>query len=191
LESIEHSKAQTCERVAKPRTIAGLAIIASTFGILFLSTDANSQSSGETEDPKKAIIRMLKEAGTKGNPHFCQIILNQPGLLRSSVDNMKLSSKANGGSSARAQILASNSSYNISIDEASGFTMAPVGGNDQTTFRSSVIGYGASTFAETPGTIPTRMKRGQTDLEIDLVAERISEPFPAGEYSAELTLRCE
>jgi hypothetical protein len=121
----------------------------------------------------------------------CQIFLLGGGAIRASLDNMELSSMVSGGQAAQAQIVATNSSYRISVDEPSGFSMAPAGGNDAAGFKSFYRGSGATDFSMTPGGIPVKMKKGTTSVEIDFLAASNGNGFPAGDYQAELTLRCE
>ena len=43
----------------------------------------------------------------------------------------------------------------------------------------------------TPGENRVKLKRGKTDLEINFQAKKLSGSFPAGQYRADVVLRCE
>lgn len=153
--------------------------------------NAVAQVNDNLLDPKLSADDLFEEIPMAKARHYCQIVLTSPGTLRPSVDNMNLSSKNIGGNAAGAQIITTNSSFDVSIDEPLGFTISPTGGDDAVTFKTSMMGNGTTNFSETPGHITTSVKRGRTELEIHLTAERLIDPFPAGQYGAELTLRCE
>ena len=122
----------------------------------------------------------------------CQILVVNSGNLGSGLENNTLSSKIYGGKSGSAQIVTTNGSYSLSIDPPLGFSASPVGGNQNVTMNASYSGQGVTNFSETPGTIDIRLKRGLTVVDTHLTAKKSDgQPFPAGFYSAEVTLRCE
>jgi hypothetical protein len=121
---------------------------------------------------------------------FCQIELQGEGQVRPSLDNMVLSSRNAGGRSAQAQVTATNSSWRINIDPPAGFSNAPAGGGNAA-FATWFSGQGATNFSMTPGSEPMRVRRGRTQVTIDFEAQHQGTGFPAGDYAAELTLRCE
>jgi hypothetical protein len=121
---------------------------------------------------------------------FCQIELLGEGAIRPSIDNMILSSRNAGGRAAEAQVTASNSSWQINIDPPAGFSNSPSGG-DNATFATWMSASGATNFSATPGNEAMRVRRGRTMVRIDFDATNLNAGFPAGDYSAELTLRCE
>lgn len=121
---------------------------------------------------------------------FCQIELLGEGHVRPSLDNMILSSRNAGGRAAEAQVTASNSSWRINIDPPAGFSNSPSGG-DNATFSTWMSANGATNFGATPGNEAMRVRRGRTMVRIDFEATNLNAGFPAGDYSAELTLRCE
>jgi hypothetical protein len=143
-----------------------------------LAVPAQSQSAGAkgAVDGDLISIESMREMfqnGDPGNKHFCAIVVTQPGSLAASPDNMELSSRQAGGRPGIAQITATNSSFDLTIDPPSGFNLAPSGG------------------AEASGAFPMDIKRGVSQIEANFVATRNGSPFPAGQYSAELVLRCE
>lgn len=123
--------------------------------------------------------------------HFCQITLQSPGILGVNPDATELGSRSFGGAPGTALVATSNSSFEIVIDEPLGFSRAPVDAHDGLVMKTSYLGSGSSSFSEKPGNIPQRVKKGLTTVEVHLAASRNGKPFPAGNYSAELTLRCE
>jgi hypothetical protein len=125
------------------------------------------------------------------NKQYCEIVLFSGGTMRPSPDNTELTSSSFGGVSGRAQVVATNSSYKISIDDPMGFASAPPGADDGTIFSTSYSGTGDTSFSRTAGNIPVNIKNGTTNVEVDLTALKNNDAFPAGTYSASLTLRCE
>lgn len=129
--------------------------------------------------------------GDRGN-NFCQIVLVNEGNLHEIPGTYKLSSRGSGGQPGVAQVTATNAGFRVTIDQPLGFMNAPAGGNSSVLMKASYSGSGSSNFSETPGDIEQRLSRGTTTIETHLVAERTDgTPFPAGRYTAELTLRCE
>jgi hypothetical protein len=161
-----------------------------------LAVPAQSQSAGAkgAVDGDLISIESMREMfqnGDPGNKHFCAIVVTQPGSLAASPDNMELSSRQAGGRPGIAQITATNSSFDLTIDPPSGFNLAPSGGATDTSFASTISATGSTSFAEASGAFPMDIKRGVSQIEANFVATRNGSPFPAGQYSAELVLRCE
>jgi hypothetical protein len=149
----------------------------------------------ETATDKQTLKNALKEiakgkGGGNGN-QFCAIMVNSHGQLMPSPEQGELSSMAYGGRPGQIEVVASNSSFSLSIDNPLGFSLSPVGGNDSTMIRTSFSGYGATNFSDVPGNMPVRLKNGSTSVVAQLVATKNGGMFPAGQYRAELTLRCE
>lgn len=122
---------------------------------------------------------------------MCQLVVIQNGTMVQNIGATRLSSQVNAGMPGRADVTTTNGSYYISVDPPAGFSSAPQGGNLDVAFSSSVSGHGVTNFAETPGNIRVKLKKGSTQVDINLVAQKLSGAFPAGNYVAELTLRCE
>ncbi len=125
------------------------------------------------------------------NQQSCGITISREGVMQPSIDNRVLSSSEFLGEPAIAQISATNSSYRMYLENPLGFKDSPVFADQGTIFSTTVTGRGATSFTETQGEISRRLQRGVTNLEINFTAKRVDKPFKAGNYSAELTLRCE
>jgi hypothetical protein len=147
---------------------------------------------GAANEEAEALMKELSRAQPgQGNNQFCAIIITSDGQLAASPEANELSSMTFGGRPGQAEIIATNSSYTLSIDAPLGFSLAPAGGNDSMLIRTSYSGFGATSFSATPGNVPIRLKRGSTTVSANMVATKTSSLFPAGQYRAELTLRCE
>lgn len=160
-----------------------------------LPFSANAQEIPQTADEiiEEALEGQthLKKGQHQRGKNYCQIVLGNEGVLREVPGLFELSSKSGGGRPGTAQVMTSNSSYRLSVDAPLGFHTAPKGGNDGVVMTATFNGHGASNFSETPGNIQHKLKRGTTSIEAHLVAHRNGEPFPAGNYAAVITLRCE
>ena len=122
---------------------------------------------------------------------FCQITLLQAGNLAASIDNMALSSRLAGGAAGIANVETDKQNYEISIDAMQGFNQSPIGGSDDMNMSVLYSGTGSTNFSETAGNLSVGLNKGITRVETHLVAVRNTDPFPAGDYGAELILRCE
>lgn len=122
----------------------------------------------------------------------CTIIVNNtPGTMRQNVDTTILASSQAGGRPARARIIATNSRYRASISAPSGFSVFPNQGNHNTEFSASFSSRGATNFLSVPAGVDRRIRRGVSRIRINMSAKRLSGSFPAGQYAATVTLRCE
>lgn len=133
----------------------------------------------------------FSESAVAMNKHTCQILISSQGQLGTRFDGKVLGSREPGGLSGYADVSATNSSYRIALDGPYGFSQSPNGGGDNVIYSSSFSGYGATNFAETPGTISVKLKRGNSRITVDAKAEKTSNVFPAGYYGMQVTLRCE
>ncbi len=122
---------------------------------------------------------------------FCEIIVQQMGVMAANVGATKLSSQGYGGEPGRADVTTNNGSFYASVDRPNGFSLAPNGGNSDVVFTTTISGRGKTNFGDAPGDSRIKLKNGLTKVEINLEAAKQSGPFPAGRYRAELTLRCE
>lgn len=127
----------------------------------------------------------------------CTIVVNAPGRMVPNPAIDTLSSAAPGGSSASATVTTYNllcsifgllNCYEISVVPPAAFQSAPAGGDAGVAFTGSYSVSGGSLLL---GLIPTRLFNGTYSVGIDLVATRAAGVFPAGEYRAVTTLRCE
>lgn len=165
---------------------------ASALLIALIAVD--SQAASDEEEVPPEILEQLQEMFDKtaaAGQHYCAIIVSQNGILRPNIENTELSSRQMGGAPGVASVVATRSSYDISIDQTIGFTNAPAGGGDNTAFSATYSGYGAANFIETPGDVPVGIKKGTTTVETHFIATRTADAFPAGNYAGELVLRCE
>lgn len=160
--------------------------------------DAEEAKTAPLEEPveneqtyKQMIKELSRSQSAKGANQFCAVVIGSDGLLASSPEADELSSVSYGGRAGQAEVVASNSSYTLSIDRPLGFSLAPIGANDSVVIKTSFSGFGATSFSATPGNIPVRLKQGSTTLSINLEATKTSSLFPAGQYRAEIVLRCE
>ena len=144
---------------------------------------------GNLTDPEKSQKMDTARTGRRGG--YCSISISEDGQLFTSPDSSQLSSQGFGGRPGRAQIATNRRKFRISIDPPFGFTVAPNGGNNGVIFTTYMSGSGATNFTNRPGGNSRRLKRGVTTITADLVADRSGQPFPAGQYRAELVLRCE
>jgi hypothetical protein len=174
-----------------------LQIVALTFLIVATgsspsySQNANMDESVDGGPISIETMQAMFRDGGPGNKHFCAIVVTQQGLLAPSPDNMELSSRQQGGRPGIAQVTATNSSYDLTIDPPGGFVISPTGGSADTTFTSTYSATGATNVADSPGQFALDIKRGVSQIEANFIATRNNSPFPAGQYSAELVLRCE
>ncbi len=138
-----------------------------------------------------APVIQVPQTNNNGNQQSCGITISREGVMQPSIDNKVLSSSEFLGEPAIAQISATNSSYRMYLENPLGFKDSPIFADQGTIFSTTVTGRGATSFTETQGEISRRLQRGVTNLEINFTARRVDTPFLAGNYSAELTLRCE
>ncbi|MFK5979013.1 MAG: hypothetical protein QM488_09030 [Rhizobiaceae bacterium] len=133
----------------------------------------------------------LKIEGFPARAHYCQIMVTQPGALSPSFTGNKLSSRLPGGHPGFANITATRSSYKIVVDAPMAFTNMPSNGGDGVRFHASYSATGNTNFGRTRDGVARKIKRGHTRIKTHLVAKRQGSSFPHGQYSAQITLRCE
>lgn len=134
---------------------------------------------------------MLAANAVKGDNQACAIIVGRTGSMTVNPEANEISSVGWGGQPGEAQIVATSGTFNLKMDEPLGFSLAPPKGNDATIFKGSYSGFGATSFSQAPGNATIRVKKGITSITANLTATKTSGTFPAGQYRAELTLRCE
>ena len=178
--------------------VSGVMVTPDVFNSYGFVQAQQENSLGEEIDISKQPVAPIKLApvgngNNMGNGNqTCEIIVVSPGSIGASIENKVLSSKLMGGRAGTAHINATNSSYSLSVDNPVGFTAMPAGGSDGVIMTASFMGNGDTNFSETPGNYNVRIKRGLTIVQTHMTAERTNGiPFPAGYYSAEITLRCE
>lgn len=78
--------------------------------------------------------------------------------------------------------------YGLSAPPPAAFLSAPAGGGDGVTYAST---YAVDGGAPVNGAVATRLINGTYTVAVDLAANRGSGTFPAGNYQAQVTVRCE
>ncbi|MEX0347314.1 MAG: hypothetical protein AB3N20_20500 [Rhizobiaceae bacterium] len=126
---------------------------------------------------------------------YCLInVLQTPGTIAPNAGLTQLSSKLPGGLPGMADVLTTNGSFDLSIDQPRTFSAMPAGGDTNTTFTGTMTGIsfsgsGSGTFGETSA--QTSLKRGLTTVMVHLVVDKTIGTFPPGNYTSVVTLRCE
>lgn len=121
----------------------------------------------------------------------CIITIGTPGTIAANGDFTELSSKETGGLPGTATILTTGSGFNVSTAAPAAFTSAPSGGNSSVTFASTYSASGVTTLLDVVGTVTSPLGVGLTNLDVDLSATKSIGHFPAGNYTAEVTVTCE
>ncbi|MCR4267813.1 hypothetical protein [Nitratireductor sp. ZSWI3] len=121
----------------------------------------------------------------------CLITIGTPGTLAANADFTELSSEAPGGISGTATILTTGIGYNLSTSAPAAFTSAPAGGDDAVVFASSYSASGVTSLLDVVGTVTSPLGLGLTNVDVDLTATKSSGNFPAGSYTAQVTVTCE
>ncbi|MEL6920550.1 MAG: hypothetical protein AAFO77_05925 [Pseudomonadota bacterium] len=134
---------------------------------------------------------LTSAASAQSNRQSCTIMVLEDGTMAPGPASRTLSSKNQFGREAHIVIRATNSRYELFVDKPLGFVQSPAGGNNNTRFDVTYFGRGRSEFSEKDAGIPTRIKRGETDVYVDFSAEKLNGAFPGGQYRAGVTVRCE
>lgn len=157
-------------------------------GLASVSSPAIAQDGGIKGGPFPA--ENLIEWAASSNQHFCMVVVGNPGTIAPAIGNAAMSSKVAGGYSGTAEITATNSSYRATIVAPAGFSSSP-NLAAPVTFEAEFSGTGATNFFNTPGLTEVKIKKGVTSISADLTAKIQGAVFAAGNYQAEITLRCE
>lgn len=192
---------QACD--GQPRTnpfpgtvvrVAASALVLLALSPLTLPAPVHAAEVEISEDGSEIRIEELPEVFQNNiarGRHFCLIALQNPGVLGVNPDATEIGSRSFGGNPGTVVVSASNSGFEIVVDEPLGFSRAPKDAHGGLVMKTSYLGNGASSFSEKPGGIPQKIKKGDTTIDVHLSATRNGMPFPAGDYSAEITIRCE
>lgn len=121
----------------------------------------------------------------------CQIFIRENGTMVQNVGSTKLSSQINPGRPGEADVTTTTGSFYLSVDRPTGFSAAPQGGTNDVEFSTQFTGHGKTNFGLTPGSARVKLKNGLTSVEVHMQAAKLRGAFPAGRYSATVTLRCE
>lgn len=161
-----------------------VAVAALAAGLVFHSAQAEEINGGSfaAED--------LIEWAAADNKHFCMVVVGNPGTMAAAIGNASLSSKVAGGYSGTAEITTTNASYRASIIGPSSFINSP-NLTGPVTFQAEFSGAGATNFFNVPSLTEVKLKNGVTSIKADLTAKIEGAVFAAGNYQAEMTLRCE
>jgi hypothetical protein len=151
--------------------------------LLASATVAAGQESGIGLEPA---IRAPEARGPS-----CQIVILDNGTMVQNVGSTRLSSLINPGRPGLADVTTTTGSFYLSVDRPTGFSAAPQGGTNDVGFSTQFSGRGKTNFSLTPGTARVKLKNGLTNVEVHLEAAKLNGSFPAGRYSATVTLRCE
>ena len=153
-----------------------LGVAAMAFGVL--GTPAFAQTSSLIE-------------GLPAAAQYCQLVLTQAGSMHPSVDRKRLSSTMAGGQPGYVNVTTTNGRYRLFLDVPKSFASAPARGNDNVKFAAGFRGNGATNFGPTAHTQSRKLRRGMTRVMTNIHATKTHGAFPAGHYSAALTVRCE
>ena len=127
----------------------------------------------------------------------CTITVVNSGTMTTNSAINVLSSNQPGGSAAVVTvqpdslictILQIYDCYGLSAPPPVAFLSAPAGGGDDVTYAST---YTVDGGAPVSGSVVTLLANGAYTVAVDLTANRASGIFPAGNYQAQVTVRCE
>lgn len=131
-------------------------------------------------------------SNAQNTKHFCLIERISDGSIQPNIQNTEITSRQFGGYSGRLKVTATRSSYRLVVDDPLGFEYSPANAGNAAEYKTFFLGNGATNFAERPGNEPVKIKKGETFIETHFVATKLNNnTFPAGNYNAKLTLRCE
>ena len=145
-------------------------------------------------DPSRAAQGDVPFQGSVTEPNACTIIVDQGGTMIPTADATQMSSSFAGGVPGIARII-SFANYWISVDAPASFDTAPPDGFTGVTFAATYSGqsiFRGRTFTERPGSSLVRLRGGFsiTQVTVNLTATK-PDTFPAGNYLAQATVRCE
>ena len=122
----------------------------------------------------------------------CVLVAGTPGLITANGDYSEMSSHNGGGLASTVAATATGSSFEITTEAPSAFTLAPAGANTGTTFSSSYALSGATIAAEADGAVAGGLNIGLTTVTVHMAATKSGDAFPASlTYTATVTVRCE
>ncbi|MCC0019980.1 MAG: hypothetical protein H6888_02785 [Nitratireductor sp.] len=185
--------ARSHARLARLRSlICGCVALVPALGIpqATLAQEVPSTAQEIIDDAIESALQSNQKSRGHGGG-VCIIVVTDDGAIYNMPGTNRLTSSGSGGRPGRASVYASRKSYRLSIDPPLGFRSAPAGGNSGVVFSTSFSGNGATSFSRRPGSSDQKLREGVTRVEVDFVADRGNDTFPAGSYQAELNLRCE
>jgi hypothetical protein len=116
----------------------------------------------------------------------CALAIGTPGTLALSPDGKTLSSAQSGGISGTATVLTTGLGYDLTVVKPTSFSDFPDGGQAD----SIEMDYTADGGLLGDLTSLLNLPLGSTTLTIDLEAQKNTGVFPAGDYAADVTVRC-
>lgn len=166
------------------RAVTRVRAVLAVLGLsLFVASPASADSEG------------IPFGGAVSTANVCTIVVTQTGIFVPNAAKTIMSSKFTGGRPGIANVI-SGSNYYVSASTYPFFTSYPPDGNTNTTFQVRHSGQNISrgrTYSERPGSTRVRLRTGNstTRVSLHLIATRTGTPFPAGNYTGEVVLRCE
>lgn len=121
----------------------------------------------------------------------CLITVGTPGILSTNGAMNVLSSSEAGGVSGTATVVTTGAGFNLSTSAPSTFFLAPAGGDDDVSFATHYSASGVTSLLDVVGSVTSPLGLGLTNVDVDLSATKSAGVFPAGNYTAEVTLTCE
>lgn len=121
----------------------------------------------------------------------CLITVGTPGVLSTNGAMNVLSSSEAGGVSGTATVVTTGTDFNLSTSAPSTFFLAPAGGDDDVSFATHYSASGVTSLLDVVGTVTSPLGLGLTNVDVDLSATKSAGVFPAGNYTAQVTLTCE
>ena len=122
---------------------------------------------------------------------ICSLLIDTNGLMAANATYTELSSQELLGLPAAVTAVTTSGGYSVSALAPGAFTSAPAGGDADVTFAAVYSGLGTTIIPETDGATPTPLNLGLTVLTVNLAATKSSGTFPAGNYQADVIVRCE
>jgi hypothetical protein len=118
----------------------------------------------------------------------CILTVGSPGLITADAGFTHLDSDNAGGAESTVAALATGAGFKVSALAPTTFT---VGNSTNVTFAADYSLTGATAASNVAGATPTTLNAGSTSVSVGLEASKSSGTFPAGVYSAAVTVRCE
>ncbi|MEO1656370.1 MAG: hypothetical protein AAFR65_01495 [Pseudomonadota bacterium] len=120
----------------------------------------------------------------------CTVVADTNGTLGLNGTGTVLASTESGGSAGQATVTATNTTFNVTIDNITAFTTGPADADTNTNFATTYNASGATTASGVAGATPTNLGSGITTLAVNASATKTSGIFSAGSYSLTATVRC-
>ncbi|MCB1382299.1 MAG: hypothetical protein KDJ73_05095 [Notoacmeibacter sp.] len=142
--------------------------------------------------PAPGDISLVEEAiiaAAKGQS--CTILIGGAGTLAADGSRSTLSSEVPGGIPGTALVSTTNASFSLFYDVPSAFALAPSAFSGVVLFNGNLSGNGATNFLNIASGSQVNLKRGDTNVSVNLSATVQGAAFASGQYATEGVLRCE